>query len=97
MIPHDLFIFILFRYLFLFSLGWPVLETNSRFTRSVNCHCDASPRDKEFVFAQGTPYMWKHQGLGVSTPQILEFDVALGHFDIAWPILWHKNGVLTKF
>ena len=35
--------------------------------------------------------MWKHQGLGVSTPQILEFDVALGHFDVAWPKLWHKN------
>ena len=28
--------------------------------------------------------------------QILEFDVASGHFDVAWPKLWHKNGVFEK-
>ena len=31
--------------------------------------------------------------LGISAPQILEFDVALSQFDAAWPKLWHKNGV----
>ena len=31
--------------------------------------------------------------MGISAPQILEFDVALGHFDVAWPKLWHKNVV----
>ena len=29
-------------------------------------------------------------------PQILEFDVVLGHFDVAWPKLWHKNGVFDQ-
>ena len=29
----------------------------------------------------------------ISAPQSLEFDVALGHFDVAWPKLGHKNGV----
>ena len=29
-------------------------------------------------------------------PQILGFDVAWGHFDVAWPKLWHKNGVFDQ-
>ena len=29
-------------------------------------------------------------------PHILEFDIALGHFDVAWPKLWHKNGVFDQ-
>ena len=31
--------------------------------------------------------------LGISAPQILGFDVAWSHFGVAWPKLWHKNGV----
>ena len=30
------------------------------------------------------------------TSQILGFDIAWGHFDVAWPKLWHKNGVLDQ-
>ena len=41
-------------------------------------------------------YLKKYQDLGISAPQILEFDVALGHFDVAWPKLWHKNGVFDQ-
>ena len=33
--------------------------------------------------------------LGISAPQILEFDIAWVHFDDVWPKLWHKNGVLN--
>ena len=30
----------------------------------------------------------------IRAPQILQLDVALGYFDIVWPKLWHKNGVI---
>ena len=32
----------------------------------------------------------------ISAPQILEFDVDLGHFDGAWPKLGHKNVVFDQ-
>ena len=32
----------------------------------------------------------------ISAPQILEFDIALGHFDFPWPKLWHKNVVFDQ-
>ena len=31
-----------------------------------------------------------------AAPQILGFDIALSHFDIASPKLWHKNGVFDQ-
>ena len=31
-----------------------------------------------------------------SAPQVLEFDIALGHFDVSLPKLWHENGVFDQ-
>ena len=42
----------------------------------------------------GTPV--ETPGSMILAPKILGFDVAWGHFDIAWSKFWHKNGVFDQ-